>query len=360
MLNESQLEKHYWYLYRFGVLTAMLVHACFISLFKYLDATPLALGNVGSVIVYGLCLKLLSDKRYLSVITLSSVEIIAHSIAAVSVLGWTSGFQYYLLMFIPIIFVSAKRANWVKVLTMVMIYVLYGGMFIYTSKMPPLASLGQNDLYIIHLLNMGVCFSFLALVAHFYIQLVQKSEIKLQTLASTDTLTGLLNRRKLIEVIEYEKEQGERTNAPYSMVMVDIDDFKKINDTYGHEAGDYVLKTTSYLLGQVIRKQDSAARWGGEEFLLLCPDTNIDAATRVANRILNQVNSFAFEFEGMSFSVTLSIGVAESTHKEFPADCIARADEALYKAKHTGKNRVCVSKPLKQKPRLRLVPNVAE
>lgn len=329
-------------------------------MFKYLGATPLAIGNIGSVVAYALCLNLINDKRYLSVITLSSVEIIVHSIAAVSVIGWNSGFQYYLLMFIPIIFVSAKRANWVKVLTMAMIYVLYSGMFIYTSKMPPLAVLSQADLYIIHLFNMGVCFSFLALVAHFYIQLVHKSEIKLLTLASTDTLTGLLNRRKLIEVIEYEQEQGERTDAPYSVIMVDIDDFKNINDTYGHDAGDYVLKTTSYLLGLVTRKQDSAARWGGEEFLVLCPNTDIGAATRVANRILNQVNSHAFEFEGMTFSVTLSIGVAESVRKEIPAECIARADESLYKAKDTGKNRVCASKPLKQKPRLRLVPNMAE
>ncbi len=360
MIFESQLEKHYWYLYRVGVLMSMLLHASFITWFKYLGATPLAIGNIGSFVAYGLCLKLISDKRYLSVIALSSVELITHSIAAISVLGWTAGFQYYLIMFIPIIFVSAKRAQWLKLATLTGIFAIYSGMFIYTNNMPPLVILDKHDLYMIHLFNMGVCFGFLAVAAHLYTQWAGENEVDLQKLASTDMLTGLLNRRKLIELINYESGRYERSYKAYSVIMADVDNFKNINDTYGHETGDYVLATTSRLIEQMIRKQDSAARWGGEEFLVLCLETELEQATQVATRILNQVNSHKFEYDGMSFTVTLSIGVAEIDDEEQPEKCIARADDALYRAKHGGKNQVCVSGKKKKKPRLYLVQQTAE
>ncbi len=360
MKFESQLEKHYWYLYRVGVLMSMLLHASFITWFKYLGATPLAVGNIGSFIAYGLCLKLISDKRYLSVIILSSVELITHSIAAIMVLGWTAGFQYYLIMFIPIIFVSARRAQWIKLATLVGIFAIYSGMFIYTNNMPPLVTLYTSDLYMIHLFNMGVCFGFLAVASQLYTEWASENEVDLQKLANTDMLTGLLNRRKLIELISYESGRYERSYKAYCVIMADIDNFKSINDTYGHETGDYVLATTSHLIEQVVRKQDSASRWGGEEFLVLCPETDLEHANMVATRILNQVNSHKFEHNGLSFTVTLSMGVAEIGDEEQSEKCIARADDALYRAKHGGKNQVCVSARQKKKPNLYLVQQTAE
>lgn len=161
---------------------------------------------------------------------------------------------------------------------------------------------------------------------------------------STDSLTGIFNRKAILETIQEEFNKAKLRNSPLSFILFDIDHFKKINDTHGHPAGDYVLKETCDLIkNRMIRQRDALGRYGGEEFALVLPQTQSQIAIDVAERIRSAIEKHAFTFENKQIHVTISLGVVavDSTSKTFD-DLIALADKALYDAKNQGRNRVCV------------------
>ncbi len=161
-----------------------------------------------------------------------------------------------------------------------------------------------------------------------------------EKLAATDALTGLMNRRSFLTCAEREISRADRYAQSLSLIFLDIDHFKRVNDRYGHHAGDEVLKTFSDLIRERIRSSDLLARWGGEEFLILAPETQLESAAALAESLREAVAASAFPSVG---SVTCSLGVAQRKSTEsFEAFC-ARADAALYQAKETGRNRVCAA-----------------
>lgn len=165
----------------------------------------------------------------------------------------------------------------------------------------------------------------------------KRMEEKLKKLSTKDNLTGFYNRRKFKEIIRIEIERVKRYNQPLSLIMFDIDHFKKVNDTYGHGAGDYVLKTIAGIVRKNIRKIDYLFRWGGEEFLILSSETQLDKAHALAERIRKAIESYKFNKVG---KVTVSFGVTELTEIDTQDSFIKRADDAMYKAKEKGRNRV--------------------
>jgi diguanylate cyclase (GGDEF)-like protein len=163
---------------------------------------------------------------------------------------------------------------------------------------------------------------------------------KLDLMSRIDPLTELPNRRDMIERMESETFRIGRTGKTFSLIMTDIDDFKMINDTYGHNTGDAVLKKVAQLLRQTIRKQDIVSRWGGEEFLLMLPDTDREGGSLIAEKIRERVHDETFSVDNQSFRVSITAGVSEY-HPEIPIQrCIQRADDAMYQGKKTGKNKV--------------------
>jgi two-component system, cell cycle response regulator len=137
-------------------------------------------------------------------------------------------------------------------------------------------------------------------------------------------------------------EHAKRLNEPFSCVMVDLDRFKSVNDTYGHQAGDAVLKQLAKILRQEVREIDQAGRYGGEEFMLLLPGTVLDAAVTFAERVRKHIEGHTFTFDGTSIQRTASFGVSAWPHPKI-ANCdglVRAADDALYVAKETGRNRV--------------------
>jgi len=163
---------------------------------------------------------------------------------------------------------------------------------------------------------------------------------KLKKSARTDDLTGLSNRRDMRERLLNEVARSFRTGRPFSIVMCDIDHFKKVNDTYGHECGDDVLVTLSALLKEGLRQQDVLSRWGGEEFLVLLPETDLPGGRTIAERLRQSVEQNHFEYQGNPFKVTMSFGVhAPKVINEIDA-LIKMADQFLYEAKNQGRNRV--------------------
>jgi diguanylate cyclase (GGDEF)-like protein len=168
---------------------------------------------------------------------------------------------------------------------------------------------------------------------------------EVQSLALTDPLTGLQNRRSLFELGRVEFSRADRMERDFSCMMLDLDHFKNINDTYGHPVGDQVLKEFAYRCKCSLREIDLVGRYGGEELIILLPETNRDVAMHVADRLRQSIAATPIQVNGNEIPITVSIGVAtrdeNTAHLE---TLIARADQAMYIAKHKGRNRVAISK----------------
>lgn len=161
----------------------------------------------------------------------------------------------------------------------------------------------------------------------------------LETLFEFDPLTGILNRQAFSRILTREYARASRTNQPCCLCMVDLDYFKKINDTYGHLAGDLVLHTTAQYLNQKLRPYDWICRYGGEEFLICLPDTTPQVAEKIVNRLRIGVASLTFE-PYTEIQLTVSFGIAKMATDIPIAESIGRADAALYVAKQSGRNQV--------------------
>ena len=169
---------------------------------------------------------------------------------------------------------------------------------------------------------------------------LQSSLTVIREMAIHDDLTGFYNRHHLMDLIDSENNRSERTGSVYSLVMMDIDKFKSINDTYGHQIGDQVLRTFAAIIRGILRKTDFCGRYGGEEFLVVLTQTDIKAARVFAERIRDCVENSFFPCLGHESSVTVSMGLTEYRANEKAEQTISRADELLYKAKNGGRNRV--------------------
>ncbi len=171
--------------------------------------------------------------------------------------------------------------------------------------------------------------------------------------AMTDGLTGINNRKAFDETLAVAAQDAVHQNEPMCLLMVDIDHFKKFNDTHGHLVGDHVLKLVARVLTECIKGRDTAARYGGEEFGIILPQTSLTNAVVVANHIRTTVGSRQIinRARNENFgNITLSIGAAQYRQGEPPADLVQRADAALYSAKRTGRNRVCAESAETDRP----------
>lgn len=201
------------------------------------------------------------------------------------------------------------------------------------------------------LLSMAISLAdrFTAMFGRLEVQVAQRTlelreaNERLAKAARVDHLTGLLNRRGFTEELELEMGRVIRTGRSFSVVLADVDNFKKFNDTNGHHCGDLVLKQIATLLVQRLRKIDCVARWGGEEFILLLPETGAEGAAIIAEKLREVIEALPLHFEGQRLSITMTLGVAGHRGDESIDACIGRADAALYEGKGLGRNTVVVA-----------------
>jgi diguanylate cyclase (GGDEF)-like protein len=178
----------------------------------------------------------------------------------------------------------------------------------------------------------------------FLLMCATRCETDLQQLATRDALTGSLNRGTIEQRLDAAWQQARRTGAPLSLVLLDIDHFKTINDTYGHHLGDVVLQRVVALVNHQLRSGDMVGRYGGEEFVLVLPNTPLDHAHVVAERVRSAIAHERFVVEGTFLHCTISGGVATSDpHDRTYTTLMQRADSALYVAKHQGRNCICAA-----------------
>ncbi|WP_161554202.1 GGDEF domain-containing protein [Stenotrophobium rhamnosiphilum] len=248
-------------------------------------------------------------------------------------------FHFKLIAILPLIAVSGRmsvRAKWIAMVafTAWMIYLDYRVTL--TPNSPLLNPLVSEFM---RALNYGLPLLVIAAVVLHYFQLVTEQQALLKEHATTDPLTGLMNRRRLREVWTLAEADGRRGSFPLSIVLCDVDRFKSINDTYGHDVGDGVLQQLGQALRNEVRMTDSVCRWGGEEFLLLLPHSDSVQAMVTANRIRENIAAMPLQIGGHTLNVTITMGVATLQHEEKFEDAAHRADVALYAGKAAGRNR---------------------
>lgn len=181
---------------------------------------------------------------------------------------------------------------------------------------------------------------------------VQMRELNqaLELASLSDPLTGLPNRRSIMKRLKTEVSRVDRGGLPFALVMVDIDHFKLINDTHGHDIGDSAIVAVARTLRQITRDYDVCARWGGEEFLILLPDSTIESATATAEKLRRGVAEVRIPHQGVNVTVTISLGLALHQRHASLDRCIQMADQALYMAKRGGRNRYQLATPQDEVP----------
>ncbi|MCQ4323143.1 GGDEF domain-containing protein [Stutzerimonas stutzeri] len=281
------------------------------------------------------------QRRNQLAVMLIRIEVLVHAGLGTVLIGWESGFHYFLLMFIPALFVSMPtRTAWIYA---GWLWAYYIGLDVLMWFVEPVQPISSKALLGVHVFNLTVVFCMFSYLALFYVVTVARAHKKLASMATTDSLTGLFNRRNMIELTEKILARHHRHPTNLTLMLMDIDHFKQVNDQYGHETGDRVLQAVSDLLRQSLREQDFIGRWGGEEFLAILPDTNFSHAGESAERIRTGVQALDIHSDGTSVRVTLSIGITQYRADELFSEAIARADHALYGCKAAGRNRVEVA-----------------
>jgi diguanylate cyclase (GGDEF)-like protein len=172
------------------------------------------------------------------------------------------------------------------------------------------------------------------------VRILEEALRKERKKSGTDTLTRLPYRRAIDDFIKKQEAQYKRYGDDYSVVLFDIDHFKSVNDTYGHDAGDVVLSSFGKMLRRYSREVDFVGRWGGEEFLVVLPKTDLKGATRFADKLREVVAKSKFMYKGTRIPITVSGGVADRRSAANMDEMLKRADENLYRAKANGRNRI--------------------
>lgn len=317
------------------------VDVAFFFIFLILGSPILAWINVVSVAMYVYAYRAFKQRKNRLAVLLIRIEVLVHAGVGTVLVGWGSGFHYFLLMFIPALFVSMRaRTAWVYALGL---WAYYVGLDVLMWYIEPLQPISSTALLSVHVFNLTVVFCMFSYLALFYVVTVTRAHKTLARMATTDSLTGLFNRRHMIELTEKVLARHNRQSSNLTLMLLDIDHFKQVNDQYGHDTGDRVLEAVTHLLKSSLREQDFIGRWGGEEFLAILPDANFSHAVESAERIRKAVQALEMHCDGSKVRVTLSIGITQYRAGEALSVTIARADQALYQGKSAGRNRVEVA-----------------
>lgn len=317
----------------------MAAHGAFVPLFLLLGQ-PLLVGfNVQSVCCW-IAAHLVNERGRSSLaMWLVVAEVVGHAVLAVGLLGWASGFQYYLVPLVPFVMFNERlRGTFALGVSAVVLMV-----FLTLYELAPAPLLVPSINHALSVVNIVIPFVALALITFHFRKASIAVERQVVEMAVTDPLTGLFNRRHMNQRLREEESRSARTSAPFSLILVDIDHFKRVNDISGHDAGDRVLRDLAQLLRDMVRTQDIVARWGGEEFLVVLPQTPLKDALEVAERLRRAAEAtLARDLDGIG-AVTLTLGVAE--YGGSVPEALKLADVALYQGKAAGRNRV-IAAPL--------------
>ena len=338
--------------YRFYVaaqplfLVGLIFHIGFIPLFYYLDVKELFYFNFFSVSMFSASLILNYRGRQGLALWLAYIEVNTHAVLAVILLGWESGFYYYLMAIAPLLFLNPNLNIYMKALTLVLPVILIVWLHAVMLANPPVYIFDQNILTLLNDINAVATMIILAYVSLIYSKAASMSEEKLRSasvelkiMAATDPLTNLLNRRAMLDELNNEVERFGISGRPFVLALGDIDDFKTINDEHGHLNGDIVLKRIAGILTTNFRKGDLISRWGGEEFLILLVEANVQEAEAATEKVRQLIEKTEVKLNDHPKNVTITFGLCEYVSGMTIDECLHCADLALYQGKSHGKNK---------------------
>jgi diguanylate cyclase len=332
-------------LFRALAIIALTGHGVILAASALAGVTALAWFNIGSVIVYLLAYRCACTGRPQYAVELGILEVVAHSWFATAVLGFTSGFHIYALCLIPLAMTFESWSLRVRIGIALLLIVDY----VAIAVAGHLAFARTTSLVVdfFRYGNFAVGGLVLAAISCYYVRAVSVAEgalvrrnRELDTLSRTDQLTELPNRRHALEWIEHAQARVLRYGVATCVCIADLDHFEEINDNYGHDAGDRVLVHLAEVIRKTVRKQDVTALWGGEEFLVLLPNTDRNGALIAMEKVRSTVSSAYIEWKGARINATITIGIAELSAQTTIDDAIREADQALYRGKDDGRNRV--------------------
>lgn len=331
------------------------IHFSFVCLFGYLHVMPLFFYNIAITIFYVVIgIMFAKTERYTTIFIAAFIEILFHSILATVMLGWDWGFMLYTIGLIPVIFYLTYTLPYFKgnivvaMSTSAVVVVCYYVMRVIMSFMSHTYPTDQIQYMerICYFYNTTLTFLLLyACSVLFSIEVcymrksLEQENRNLGEMANYDPLTHLLNRRSMNNHLKLELEAAQMRGQEFCLIMGDIDNFKSVNDTYGHACGDTVLTTISKVISDNVREEDIVCRWGGEEVLILVK-ANKDITRQVAERICMDVAGTIVKHDDTELSVTMTLGVSEYKKGESLREIIDRADKNLYWGKNNGKNQV--------------------
>lgn len=336
--------------YSIIIYSVAIVHLFLSVIFGYFRVLPLFIFNVVSVLTYLSCTQLIRREYFWPVYYITYLEIILHSFIATIFIGWQFGFAQYIIALTPVGFYICYTMNtrYRKML------IATGSAFCSTISFLACKILSSYTTptyeHLVHSLELklyifnSLCtFVFLIVFSLIFIseikisqtQLLHQNEI-LDKLASTDPLTGLYNRRSMDVFLN----QSLKSESGFSVIMCDIDNFKEINDTYGHDFGDIVLKGIARIILHQVGSNGYVCRWGGEEILILVSSSAKETAGRIAENIRRNVANHVFELNNKWIHCTLTLGIAAYKDGDSVEETITNADYNLYQGKRNGKNKV--------------------
>ena len=336
--------------YYVGLSSCFLVHIVYLLLFKNNGINEMAVFNVFSVTFYFITVLLIKlIKNRITLVFLTIIEIIIHASVATYFVGWAPDFGMFLLMVIPILFQMPSRSKRLPFVIMVISLSLYGILRYYydepdSTKYNLYGTRIGNIFYVINIL-IGAFVLLYTVSMYTITNTYTECKLRVQTeqlriMAAIDTLTQLNNRRAMNDYLKDMKAKSKASGKNYVLGIGDIDNFKRVNDTYGHEMGDEVLIAVAATLKEKAPKSACVARWGGEEFLIAIPNSNLNEGVKYAENLIKAIEQIRFKHEDKEFNVTLTLGICEGHPNDVIDNVISTADNRLYKGKKAGKNRV--------------------
>lgn len=314
-------------------------HIAFIPFFYWLGVPQLAFFNIFSSMAWVVAWQSNRRGKHWPAINLVTIEVVLHATLAAYCLGWDTGFQLYLMPMITTTMINYKLKKRTMLIQAFGLVFLYGALYTFKNQLRQ-GAIPLSLVTPVYYANVLIVFAALCIISYYFRQASLTAEKRMENLATTDALTSVANRRKMKELFDRERIRVERSKNSFSIVLADIDFFKRFNDTYGHDCGDYVLRQVAQTLERTLRAQDTVGRWGGEEFISLLLETNLEQGLQAAEKMRQAVEAERFHFAGQDLSVTMTFGVSTCGPGDDLETAIKRSDEALYLGKEQGRNRV--------------------
>ena len=338
-------EKKIYWAYFTPLFGCLITHIMYFLMFFKTGIDEMAIFNIFSIIFYIVTVsvfKYVKEKLY--IIYAAIAEVIIHASLATIFVGLVADFGMFLLMLVTMIFLMPDRK--ISFLVLGICVLLYGTLkLFYLNPEYAVYDIGISLSKKFYIINIFIGSSVLVYVSVIYTMMNNYKECKLRVqneqlriMASTDPLTKLSNRRAMQKNLAEICKKSKTTGNKYVIAIGDIDNFKKVNDTYGHDFGDSVLSTVASVINENVPENGFTARWGGEEFLFVIPDADVKEGFSYAEKIIQMIRQQTFSNGKTTFSVTMTFGVCEGLPDDNIDNVISTADKRLYKGKMSGKN----------------------